>query len=182
MRGGTGQGATLCRRMRWSRSLRVAAVVLTALALVPAGAHVLALPNKIDLPQASYFIVQGIYAGWWIGGLAWAVALAANAALALVLRHRGEPWGAAAMAAILLALAFAVFFGFTEPANHATASWTDAPPDWKALRQRREWSHATNAVVILAALACTSRAATERGRGRAKPLNAPRPAGAGCRG
>ena len=139
MRGGTGQGATLCRRMRWSRSLRVAAVVLTALALVPAGAHVLALPNKIDLPQASYFIVQGIYAGWWIGGLAWAVALAANAALALVLRHRGEPWGAAAM-------------------------------------------HATNAVVILAALACTSRAATERGRGRAKPLNAPRPAGAGCRG
>jgi len=40
------------------------ALMLTALALVPAGTHLLALPNKIGLPQDQYFIVQGIYRGW----------------------------------------------------------------------------------------------------------------------
>jgi hypothetical protein len=34
------------------------ALVLTALALVPAGAHLFALPNKIGLAQEQYFIVQ----------------------------------------------------------------------------------------------------------------------------
>jgi hypothetical protein len=38
--------------------------VLTALALVPAGAHLFELPNKIGLSQDRYFIVQSIYRGW----------------------------------------------------------------------------------------------------------------------
>jgi len=46
--------------MRPGPGLRLAAILLTALALVPAGAHLLALPNKIGLPQAGYFVVQGI--------------------------------------------------------------------------------------------------------------------------
>ncbi|WP_271898369.1 hypothetical protein [Candidatus Phyllobacterium onerii] len=40
------------------------AIVISALALIPAGAHLAALPNKIALPQADYFTVQGIYYGW----------------------------------------------------------------------------------------------------------------------
>jgi hypothetical protein len=140
--------------------LRIAAVLLTALALVPAGAHLMELPNKVRLPQSSYFIVQGIYSGWWIGGLAWAAALVANAALAVVLRRQGGgAWRPAALAAVLVALAFAVFFAVTEPANRATASWTFAPPNWEALRLRWEWSHAANAVLLFAALACATRAA-----------------------
>lgn len=40
------------------------ALVLTAPAMVPAGAHLFALPNKIGLNEASYFIAQGLYRGW----------------------------------------------------------------------------------------------------------------------
>jgi hypothetical protein len=50
-------------RMMAVQMVRFLAIVLTALALVPAGAHVFALPNKIGLPQEEYFVVQGIYRG-----------------------------------------------------------------------------------------------------------------------
>jgi hypothetical protein len=46
------------------RTVRFFAVILTALALVPAGAHFFELPNKIRLSQEQYFTVQGIYRGW----------------------------------------------------------------------------------------------------------------------
>jgi hypothetical protein len=45
------------------------AVILTALALVPAGAHFFELPNKIELAQDHYFIVQNIYRGWALFGI-----------------------------------------------------------------------------------------------------------------
>ena len=38
--------------------------MLTALALVPSGAHLAALPNKMAMAQAAYFVAQQIYAGW----------------------------------------------------------------------------------------------------------------------
>lgn len=42
------------------------AIVLTGLALVAPGAHLLELPNKIVLAESQYFTVQGIYRGWWL--------------------------------------------------------------------------------------------------------------------
>ncbi len=38
------------------RVVQFLALVLTALALIPAGAHLFALPNKIGLAQEQYFI------------------------------------------------------------------------------------------------------------------------------
>ncbi len=43
--------------------LQFVAMVLTALALVPGGAHFLELPNKIHLSESDYFITQSIYRG-----------------------------------------------------------------------------------------------------------------------
>lgn len=43
--------------------------MLTALALVPSGAHVAALPNKMAMAQAAYFVAQQIYAGWALFGI-----------------------------------------------------------------------------------------------------------------
>ena len=63
------------------RSVQFLAVILTALALVPAGAHLFELPNKIGLEQESYFIVQNIYRGWALFGIVLFGALAANLAL-----------------------------------------------------------------------------------------------------
>jgi hypothetical protein len=53
----------------WGRTaavklLQFVAMVLTALALVPGGAHLLELPNKIHLGESNYFITQSIYRGW----------------------------------------------------------------------------------------------------------------------
>jgi hypothetical protein len=42
------------------KTLQFVAMVLTALALVPSGAHLFALPNKIHLRETDYFITQGI--------------------------------------------------------------------------------------------------------------------------
>jgi hypothetical protein len=65
-------------------------VILTALALVPAGAHFFELPNKIDLAQDHYFIVQKLYRGWALFGIVVVAALAINLVLALMLRGRGS--------------------------------------------------------------------------------------------
>jgi hypothetical protein len=50
--------------MTKARGLQFIVVMLLALALVPVGAHLLALPNKIDLPEQEYFTAQAIYYGW----------------------------------------------------------------------------------------------------------------------
>ena len=51
------------------RVIQFLAVLLTAVALAPAGAHLFELPNKIDLPRDAYLTVQGIYAGWALFGI-----------------------------------------------------------------------------------------------------------------
>jgi hypothetical protein len=134
------------------RAVQFLAVVLTALALVPAGAHLFELPNKIGLPQEQYFVVQGIYRGWALFGFALLGSLAANLTLAIMhRRHRGPFWLALA-GFILMAGVLAIFFIWTYPANQATGNWTAAPADWQELRAQWEYSHAANAVLTFAAL------------------------------
>jgi hypothetical protein len=129
------------------------AVVLTALALVPGGAHVFTLLNKISLGAEQYFIVQNIYRGWALFGVVLIGALIADLALALMLRRRG---GAAFVLALLgfcgVALTLVVFFFWTYPANQATANWTTIPDHWEQLRRQWEYSHAFNAAVTFLAL------------------------------
>ena len=98
------------------------ALMLTALALVPAGAHLFALPNKINFAAEQYFIVQNIYRGWSLFGIVLAGALVANLALAVLLRGRGRPF-------VLALIAFLCI----------------------ALRRQWEYSHAANALVTLVA-------------------------------
>jgi hypothetical protein len=71
----------------------LAAIMLTALALVPSGAHLAALPNKMAMEQADYFAAQKIYAGWALFGIVLFGALAANLAHAIVLRKLGQSFG-----------------------------------------------------------------------------------------
>lgn len=46
------------------RTLQFLVLVFTALALVLAGARLVVLPNKVELPQAAYFTDQDNYCGW----------------------------------------------------------------------------------------------------------------------
>jgi hypothetical protein len=134
------------------KALQFLAVVLTALALVPGGAHLLALPNKMALDETTYFTVQTIYRGWSLLGFVLVAALAADLSLAIGARRQPGPARLAFAAAACLAATLAVFFLWTYPANQATANWTGSSPDWPALRRQWEYSHAANAGLTFIAL------------------------------
>lgn len=128
------------------------AILFTALACVPAGAHLFELPNKIDMARDAYLVAQGIYAGWAWFGIVYLAALVLNAVLAIRLRRQRPAFHFAMIAALCFVVFFAIFFTWTFPANQATANWTSLPDDWSRLRREWEYSHAVNAVVMLIAL------------------------------
>ena len=135
------------------------AVVLTALALLPGGAHLMALPAKIAMPEDPYFVVQQIYRGWALAGAVIFLAIFANALAALLTRESRWKWQLFAAAGLLIAVTLAVFFAWTYPANQATSNWTSVPDNWEQLRSNWEYSHAANAVITFLALLCSVGAA-----------------------
>jgi ribose/xylose/arabinose/galactoside ABC-type transport system permease subunit len=133
--------------------LRIAqflALILTAVSLVPSAAHLFEMAPKLALSEEDYFVVQQIYAGWALFGIAIFGALAADLAVAFLLRRERAPALLALLAAGCVAASLAVFFTWTFPANQATANWTEFPPNWAELRSAWEYSHAVNALLMFA--------------------------------
>ena len=126
------------------------ALIFTALALVPYGAHLFSLPNKIGMTQEHYFIAQRAYDNWALMSLILFPAMLLNIALAILLRGEQPAFYLAVAGCLCMAATLAVFFAFTYPANVATQNWTVAPADWAQLRTRWEYSHAANAVLTFA--------------------------------
>jgi hypothetical protein len=147
-----------------SRAVAFIAIILTALSLVPSGAHLFELPNKIGLTQEQYFTVQSIYRGWALFGFVLIPAILANLALAILLRRRRRASVLALIAFLLMAANLAIFFVWTFPTNQATNNWTVAPENWAELRTQWEYSHAVNAVLTFLAL-CSVTLAALHGRG-----------------
>lgn len=134
------------------KTLQLAAILLTAIAMSAGWAHLLEMPNKMGLSREDYLTVQQIYRGWALLGFAVVGALMASAALTFVERGSGATFRFALAGTVLVALTLVVFFGFTFPANQATRNWTSLPDDWEALRRQWEASHAVSAVLYLLAL------------------------------
>ena len=88
------------------------AVVLTALALIPYGAHLFSLPNKIGMTREHYFVAQSAYDGWALISVILIPAMLVNVALALMLRGE-EGFGLAMAGCVCMAATLAVFFTFT---------------------------------------------------------------------
>lgn len=140
------------------------ALLASALALGPALAHVMELPNKIDLPRDEYFTVQKVYRGW--SQIGWVLIVQVAALVAAALQERSDR---RVMVLTLLALACVVaaqglFWTFTSPANVATANWTVMPDDWERLRVRWEFSHAAGALLQLLGFCLLVGATLARGR------------------
>ena len=134
-------------------------VLLTAIAFVPGGAHALALPTKIALPEEPYFMAQQIYSGWaWIG-LAIVAAIVGNMTSAILARGQPRPFWLSVAASLLIAGTLVIFFVWTYPANQATGNWTTVPDNWEQLRDQWEYSHAVNALLMFVALVCSVLAA-----------------------
>lgn len=145
------------------RTVQFIAIILTAIALVPGGAHLSALPNKITLPVDQYFVVQGIYRGWALFGIVLLAAIVAHVEHALLMRGRRPGFALALVALVLMLASLAVFFIWTFPANQATSNWTVVPDNWEALRTQWEYAHAAGAVLTFFALCAVVAAALSRG-------------------
>ena len=134
-----------------ARTVPVLAIVAVGLCLIPAGAHLFELPNKIGLAPEQYMIVQCIYAGWALFGVAIFAALALTLAHAVLVRAAPYAFWLSLAAFACLALTQAIFWTFTYPLNAATANWTAKPADFEAARRQWEYSHAVNALLTFAA-------------------------------
>jgi hypothetical protein len=147
------------------RALQFVALILTAFALMPAGAHFFSLPNKLHLAKDDYFIVQSIYRGWALFGVVLIGNLVALGALAFVQRAQTVPAILVLISLGCQGLTLVIFFTFVFPANQATANWTEIPVNWEVLRRSWEYGHAASAVVafvgfcaLVAAVLATRRA------------------------
>ena len=137
------------------------AVILTALALLPGGAHLMALPAKIAMPEDPYFVAQQVYRGWAWAGVVIFLAIFANFVAAFLAHGRRRQLFT--VAGLLIAATLALFFVWTYPANQATGNWTSAPENWEQLRTQWEYSHAANAALTFVALLCAVGAALSTG-------------------
>lgn len=129
------------------KGLSFAALLFSALVLVPGVAHLLEMPHKMQLTQESYGTVQYIYGGWAILGVFQIVAVI----FTLLLYFRGGKAPLVLAAAVLLACTLGIFFIWTYPVNQVTQNWSLVPENWETLRIRWEYSHAASALLELIA-------------------------------
>src|SRR5215467_10757611 len=140
------------RRRMPLKSVRFLAITLTALAFVPAGAHLFALPNKIGLEEDTYFAVQGIYRGWALFGAVLIAAFIANGVLAFSMRGRPMPFWLAVIGCLMIAATIEIFIRWVDPANELTRDWTAIPANWERLREQWEYGQAAGAILTFIAL------------------------------
>ncbi|MGQ2906053.1 MAG: DUF1772 domain-containing protein [Neoaquamicrobium sediminum] len=139
--------------------LKLLTLALTALIVIPGGAHLFELPVKLGMDEADYFTVQSIYAGWPLFAVPIFAAIAANGYLSWALRQHDRMAARCALAsALLISLTLAVFFLLVFPGNQVTANWTEIPQNWEELRRNWEYGHAANALITFVALLMTGRA------------------------
>ncbi len=127
-------------------------IVLLTLALVPSGAHLFELPNKLAMTPHDYLIAQASYRGWALFGIVVVGAIAVSGLHAYLVRanHAAMRWSLVALAC--LAAAQAIFWTFTYPMNVLTDNWTAMPADLESARRQWEFSHAAASVFNFAAL------------------------------
>ncbi len=139
--------------------IRFAAIVLLALVMGLAFAHVLEQPAKMQYDAVLYLTLQkSLYAQWGpphIGGLLEPLAIAAAGLLAFFARKDKREFCFALGALTGLLLAFPlVFFWLVAPANagFAAASLATIPRNWMELRSRWELGHAIRFALQFVAL------------------------------
>jgi len=133
------------------RAARFISLLFTAVALGAALAHLLALPNKIHLSREEYLTVQQVYRGWALLGIVDIGALLSTLVLAILSRRIRRSFIPTVLAWLCIAVALALFFAFTYPANQQTNNWTALPDNWQDLRRQWEYSHAAGACLYLVA-------------------------------
>lgn len=141
------------------KTWRFATILLVALILGLAFAHVLERPAKMLYDATFYFAVQKtLYVEWGppnIGGFLEPIAILATLSLAFIVRKMKPAFWLTLGAGFALLLAFpVVFFVLVAPANEVflTATPTFVPPNWMEFRSNWETGHAIRFGLQLLAL------------------------------
>jgi hypothetical protein len=154
--------------MSWTIPVGFLAIILVALCLVPAGAHLAELPGKMALSADEYMTVQKIYAGWSMWGFAIFAAMAATLIhTVLVWREPAVFWLSLA-SFLALAATQAIFWLYTFPMNMLTRNWTVTPENLDLARRQWEYSHAVNALITFAAFVLITTAVLRGGDRKAR--------------
>jgi hypothetical protein len=135
------------------RLVQFPAMMLTALALVPSGAHLAALPNRWrwrrqPISSTSRPMLDGPLRHCPVRRFD------SEYGAAIVLRKLGRSFRYALASFCLLLPTLPSSLRLDLPDNQATNNWTVVPKNWNAVRIQWEYSHAANAVVRFAALVC----------------------------
>src|SRR5262245_9927396 len=125
--------------------LRFISLLSAVVALGPAFAHLLELRVKIRLPLEQYRIVQQLYRGWALIGVAVVTAIFSTHRVSFLFLTQGLAFALTLISFLLLIGTQIIFWAVTFPVNQRTRNWTVFSPDWESLRLRWEYSHAASA-------------------------------------
>jgi len=136
---------------RWAFA---ASVLFVSLTLIPLGAHLLALPNKIAMSGEEYLAAQQVCRGWALAGAFVIAAIVSTAGLGWASRRTPAESVPVTVALVCLVVSQVVYWILDFPANDATGNWSSLPENWQVLRMRWEAGHAIGALLALVALLC----------------------------
>ena len=100
--------------------VQFAAIALTTLALMPAGAQVFELSGKLALSPADYVMVQSVHHAWVLFASTMLVASAAIGLHSYLVSRNATSFGWSMVALVLVGAAQIVFWAIAYPANAAT--------------------------------------------------------------
>lgn len=137
------------------KTWRFLSILLVALTLGMAFAHVLELGPKAGYPPSLYITLQNSLYYWFgtVGAIIDLGAVITTVILTVLVRHRRPALPLTAAAAACQIAALSVWFAFINPVNVAFREATSSlpPPDWMALRAQWEYAHAAGASLLAVA-------------------------------
>jgi hypothetical protein len=150
-------------------ALQVVTITLVSIAMALALAHALELPGKMRLPEETYRAVQTIYyPGFTFGGIGEGLGLVSLLVLLFFTPRESAAFWLTLAAFIALTAMHGTYWLLTHPVNNfwikdlamskagssffgigANRMRAGHPPDWRALRDRWEYSHVVRAALGL---------------------------------
>jgi len=137
---------------------RFVTIMLTALSMGAAFAHLLELPAKIGFDGALWLtLLQRLYpAGFGtVGAFCEVAAVVMSVVVTVLLRRHTRAFRWMLAGALGMVATHAIFWIWVAPVNAALLPLTAErlPADWTRLRDQWEWAHASRAILQILALA-----------------------------
>jgi hypothetical protein len=139
------------------KTLRFLTIMLTALSMSAAFAHLLEMPGKLEYDGSMWLtLLQTLYPAFGrVSGVCEIGAVVAALVLVVAVRKQPNVFRWALRGASCLVVTHAVFWIWVAPVNAALVPLTPTtlPANWEQLRHQWEFAHASRAVLQIVALA-----------------------------